>query len=213
MNEYRALTNERSEVVAGHGPWTWVRTDSGAWDGPVNDWLTSHSTKYFKHIKDYRGVVTAGANCGLYARQYADMFETVWAFEPDSLNFHCLVNNCQLVNVIKLQAALGAECKTIAMNNGDRGNVGTHTIGAGDGVIPMLTVDSLNLPYCSLLQLDIEGYEYNALLGAEQTIAKYRPVIVAERGQTPDIVGFMQRMRYEVGENSVSDTVWIPLVS
>jgi len=41
-------------------------------------------------------------------------------------------------------------------------------------------IDELNLPSCGLIQLDIEGYEYFALLGAQNTIEKYHPVIIVE---------------------------------
>jgi hypothetical protein len=44
----------------------------------------------------------------------------------------------------------------------------------------VIRIDDLELPGCDFLQLDIEGYEYNALMGATETIAKYRPLIMYE---------------------------------
>ena len=45
---------------------------------------------------------------------------------------------------------------------------------------PSIIIDNLNLPGCDLIQLDVEGYELNALLGAEKTIKKYYPVLCVE---------------------------------
>ena len=51
---------------------------------------------------------------------------------------------------------------------------------AGSGYTPTIVVDNLNLPGCDLIQLDVEGYELNALLGAVETIKKYKPVLCIE---------------------------------
>ncbi len=48
------------------------------------------------------------------------------------------------------------------------------------GDIPSVTIDSLKLPYCGLIKLDIEGAEMDALLGALDTIRRCKPVIVIE---------------------------------
>lgn len=38
----------------------------------------------------------------------------------------------------------------------------------------------MNLQTCDLIQLDLEGYEFNALLGGIETIKRCKPVIVIE---------------------------------
>jgi hypothetical protein len=47
--------------------------------------------------------------------------------------------------------------------------------------IPTLLIDDLNLDRCDFIHLDIEGYEYFALQGAEQTIKKHGPIIAVEK--------------------------------
>lgn len=206
-----SLTRKREEAVDGYGPWVWPSTDNGAWDGPKTDWETSHKFKFMQYLKDTRGIITAGANCGMYARIYSHLFETVWAFEPEALNFYCLVQNAQRENVIKMQAALGSKNSTIAMVRHDMTNVGMHTVSDSViGSIPLITIDSLNLPYCSLIQLDVEGYEIEALRGGLRTIDKYRPIVAAERGETEDITKFFFSVNYEKVDQSVSDTIWAP---
>jgi len=199
----------RDDIVDGEANWMWVSSDVGAWGGPVQDWITSHRDKYFKYLTDKTFVVTAGGNCGLYTRQYAKHFKVVYAFEPDPLNFHCMVNNSQSHNVVKMQCALGAENKMIAMNTTERTNVGVYTVvdDMEGCYIPMMTLDSMNLPGCNLLQLDVEGYEFKALSGAEKTIKKYRPIIVIEtvEGSTLEL---MKKLKYSKIDESCMDHIF-----
>ena len=43
-----------------------------------------------------------------------------------------------------------------------------------------MTVDSLDLPVCHLIKIDVEGMEREVLQGAEQTIRRFRPVLYME---------------------------------
>ena len=58
-------------------------------------------------------------------------------------------------------------------------NAGSQNV-IGNGIIPTMLIDDLNLPGCDLIQLDLEGYEFYALQGGIETIKKYNPVIVIE---------------------------------
>jgi FkbM family methyltransferase len=208
---YKNLVENRNESVDGETDWMWVASDSGAWEGPKNDWETSHKTKYFEHVKNFDVIVTAGANQGMYVRHYAKMFKTVYAFEPDPVNFHCLVNNAQFDNVVKMQCALGSENKLIGINNHDKNNVGTYTINETNAnlYIPMVTLDTLKLHACDIIQLDVEGYEFQILKGAENTIRKFKPVITAECGDTADIRGFFAWLGYQKLGQSAADVIWV----
>lgn len=167
------------ERVSDH--WLWPVHDAGAWDGPIEDWK-SHKEKYFTHVKKFDTVVTAGANCGLYARVYSKLFGTVFAFEPSWLSFYCLSVNCPYANVKKFNAALGDTCNQdnkLIINH--LSNIGTHKIGpTGELMISTMTIDSMNLKSLDFLQLDAEGYESYIIEGARRTIAKFSPVIVLE---------------------------------
>ena len=45
----------------------------------------------------------------------------------------------------------------------------------------MATLDSLSLGAVDLLKIDVEGYEYEVLLGAEKLVRRLRPVVVVEQ--------------------------------
>ncbi len=206
--KFENLTRTRHEYVDNETDWTWIKSDSGAWDGPKSDWEQSHKIKYMKYLKNNDVVVTAGANQGMYARLYANYFKSVYAFEPDPLNFHCMVMNTQRDNIIKMQAALGSEPGFITVNRLTMENTGMHTVSNG-GIIPILTLDSFNFNVLNLLQLDVEGYEIEVIKGGVHTINRLKPVIVLERGRHPDVLSAMMGINYRPVDDSSMDTVFV----
>lgn len=211
---------ERRETaeVDGIRDWTWVVDDRGAWDGPKSDWETSHKELYLKYLKDRKSVVIAGGNCGMYVRMYANLFDVVWAFEPSPIPFHCMVNNNTTDNVVKMQLALGDQNKMISLNKQYENssgylNIAVHKIDPRDSIenfIPMIKLDTLNLPSCSFMQLDVEGYEGNVIRGARNTIEKFRPVIAAENGHANDVSSYLKSIDYMQAAQSRADCIWIP---
>jgi FkbM family methyltransferase len=138
-------------------------------------------------------VIQAGGNCGLYPKQYSKIFNNVVTIEPDSRNFFCLCENVKEDNVIKYQKALGDKHDYVKLDTNPRWNetnTGALKI-SGEGTIEQITIDSLNLAP-SLIHLDIEGFEGPALLGAKETIIKYKPLIVLETNGSGDDYGWPQ---------------------
>lgn len=199
----------REDEVDGLGGWFWPVADDGAWVGPKADWEHHHREKYFKHVRNFDVVVTAGACCGMYVRHYSRRFGKVYAFEPDPVNFFCLVNNCQDENVVKMQCALGRYSGLVGLANYSEVNVGTHTITSPlEGFkVPMITIDSLHLDACDLIQLDVEHYEPNVIAGAMETIARFKPVIVTEL-ESAEVVEMISQHGYMQVETSASDRVY-----
>lgn len=124
--------------------------------------------------------VQAGGNCGVWPKKLAEKFKAVYTFEPEPQNFTCLAYNCPQSNIVKFQAALGLKRKMVSMayEHGPR-NMGAVYVDGG-GNIPVLKIDDLCLPACDLIQLDLEGYDLEALMGGYGTIARFKPVIMAE---------------------------------
>lgn len=75
-----------------------------------------------------------------------------------------------------------------------------------EGSIKIITIDSLNLPRCDLLHLDVEEFEPNVLQGAEKTIAKYKPVIILEAGHGGDIA---ESYGYQLVEKLTTDWLYL----
>lgn len=215
---YTDLVDIRDVDINGESNWYWVKGDTGCFgneaDGPMRDWLSGHSTKYFEHLKNYDTIVTGGTSCGMHARFYAKMFKHVYAFEPDPLSFHCMVNNCQSDNVYKLNAALGHGNGLVGLFRAGPGgsdmNIGMNQItNTNQFKIPMMSIDSLNLDSCDMIQLDVEGFESRAIEGATNTIEKFKPIIVAERFESVQNQQQMRKLGYTLSGSSFLDAIYI----
>lgn len=156
----------------------------------------------------------------------------IWAFEPDPENYRCalitiLIND--LRNVRLINAALGekggtcslvtsdadgralGELSYVAADQGsspDRGNTVTTQIVSIDEVVPHDSV-------ISVLHLDIEGYETNALAGALATIRRNRPLIIVETlPPTEWLAEFLFPLGYRIdGHLHKQNTVLVPTLS
>lgn len=200
----------RDETIDSVHQWYWYSGDSGAWDGPKNDWITSHSKKYFTRVKKFDTVIQAGGCLGMYPRLLSDIFKRVYTFEPDPKNFFCLNANCQKPNIVKFNCALGIEKKLVSMDRWHEDNLGMHSIKEIDEEkIPMLTIDDLPLDSCDMICLDVEAYEINVILGAASTISRFKPVITCERGND-SILLMLSQFGYEEVDRSVADVIYAP---
>ncbi len=199
----------REDIIDGMGPWYWPKDDHGAWDGPVSDWKSHKATIEF--LKERRTVIQAGGCCGLYPALLSDMFEKVLTFEPDRQNYHFLNINCQgKNNISSYPFALGAEDKHVSMNNSDRTNVGTHSVNDEPGEVLMMKIDGFlyDDEIIDLIWLDLEGYEYNALLGAVETIKVHKPMIGVERA-SGEVITLLSDLGYGILSNSEMDTFFV----
>jgi FkbM family methyltransferase len=134
-----------------------------------------------KRCRGRRTAVQAGGNIGLWPRRMAEVgFRRVLSFEPDDKSRECLEKNVP-PHVEVFSCALGVEEGRCAI---DHRSLGSHRVVEGLSV-RVLPLDSFGLCEVDLLQLDIEGYEWHALSGAAETIARSHPLIHVElRGFT-----------------------------
>jgi len=133
------------------------------------------------YIGDRHGVaVQAGGNCGWLTREISKQFDYTYTCEPHYTSFICLCLNVPGPNVFKMQCCLGQFHALVDISSSPDFPDASAGYVAGGGRIPMITIDSLNLTSCDLIQLDLEGFEYFALKGAKSTIEKYRPLICIE---------------------------------
>jgi FkbM family methyltransferase len=175
-------------------------------------------------VRGWRAAVQAGGNVGIFPKWLTARFETVYTFEPDAELFEALMHNAPERNIVKLQAALGSErgCVSLSSIRRERTDKPAHkglTHIAGAGVVPCLRLDDLALPACDLIYLDIEGWEYFALQGAADTIARCRPVIGVEinryinySGHTPEeLREWLYAAHYAHAQTVISDEIYVPV--
>lgn len=142
--------------------------------------LTDLDDIVFPEVKKFDVVVQAGGAMGMWPKRMGQKFKVVYTFEPTPQSFHCLNVNCPEEHIIKMQAALGDKPELVKMRYHENPNNYGAFMAHPGGVIPTLRIDDLGLNDLDLLMLDIEGHELKALKGAEETIKKFKPVIVLE---------------------------------
>ena len=154
-------------------------------DIPAYEYLKNSHKEEMEILKKYlngnKVVVQGGGHCGFVPKYLKTHFERVYTFEPNSFMFLALCLNNLDENVFKFQACLGDEHKLVNMVKNESCSSSGADFVNGKGNIPMVIIDDLNLDFCDLLMLDTEGYEYNILKGAVNTIEKFKPLICIER--------------------------------
>lgn len=167
------------------------------------------------HVKGRECVVQAGGNVGIWPREFKKHFKRVVTFEPDKLNFECLQKNAPGVEAYN--CAIGAEPGKATLAR-DPSNCGAHSIEEGEE-FEIFTLDSMKISHCDLLQLDIEGFEWQALKGAEDLIKRCKPVIVVELknhgskyGYTDqDLIDWLKARGYQEKARFGRDVLFSPL--
>lgn len=127
--------------------------------------------------------IQAGANCGFFPTKLARDYENVLTFEPMAELAAIARRNFDRHNVtnVKLyEMGLGTEAGTASVTFEEDGNCGATGLTEGEGEIELIAIDNFFLDDVSLIWLDIEGMEADALRGAINTIERCRPVLVLE---------------------------------
>jgi FkbM family methyltransferase len=177
--------------------------------------------KIMQYVTKKEVCVQAGGNVGVFPKRLATIFDWIYTFEPDLENFECLIRNIDEFNIGTYYAALGDKQDMIRVGAPDekhKNNCGAYQV-LGEGDVPVMRIDDLDLPACDLIYLDIEGYEYFAIQGAIKTIEEYRPVIALEQKPLPMMYGLepdsateylVENHNYELTDRLMRDNVLVP---
>ncbi len=170
-------------------------------------------------------VIDVGANVGRWSLLVSQIFKTkkIFAFEPFENTFKNLlknkINNPD-VDLELINAAVGDQIKTVYMKIKDSTNSGMNSICENtDSALEQNTaLESITLDHfyshkkneinqIDVIKIDVEGYEYHVLRGAEKIISEFQPLIICEiddqlLGQnqtTPnEIFSFLEKYNYTI---------------
>jgi FkbM family methyltransferase len=152
-------------------------------DLTIVDYQNDQLLEALTFVKKFDLAIDAGANYGIMTFHLNSKFSSVQSFEIEPRVRDCLKQNVLsfgLKNVTVHECGLGDKEDSVSLKYlkdafGTR--VDPNNI-VGD--IPIKTIDSFNLPACDFIKIDCEGYEPHIINGAQETINKFRPVILME---------------------------------
>lgn len=147
-------------------------------------------------------IVEIGANIGIYTVFFAQTVGkqgTVMAFEPQRIIFQNLCANLALnsiTNTYCYGVAVGDAFGSIQLPKIDLASSHIES-----ELVQVITLDSLNLPFCRLLKIDMEGMEWKILQGAASTIKRLQPIIYIEnyhQGNLVNLRAFVHSLNYKI---------------
>jgi len=158
-------------------------------------------------------VLDVGANIGLMSLHLSRLVGEegrVLAFEPSPFAFGLLQHNLavnEVGNVEPRRAAVSDRIGKVDFADPDPERIGKLNFGvlslgtrvteAGGRNVEtdVMTIDSLDLPRCDFIKVDVEGFEATVVRGAAQTIERCRPVLSLEVGNPEDDISWVPVLR------------------
>lgn len=146
------------------------------------------------YVKRRNTCIQAGGHVGIYPIYLSKYFRSVVTFEPNIENFECLKKNIEgIPNIFAVNRGLSnkATTETFFVDKSPDGRKNSGSSFVKDGEYPeydlgefkqdVVTIDSLfKEEQVDFIQLDVEGHEYEVLLGGEETIKRCSPLIMVE---------------------------------
>ena len=186
-----------------HGLMVWPKNDQiiGRALDLYGEFAEGENQILVKYAKQGDTVIDVGANLGtatLPMSAAVGLSGEVLAFEPQPFICQCLLTNLTLshcFNVRHFASALGAAPGWATMQvpkQGEPYNYGAVSIGEGGLSVPVLSLDDLNLERCNLIKIDVEGFEWQVMQGARETIRRFSPVLYFEAKRAAGTVYCLQ---------------------
>ena len=161
--------------------------------------------EYMEERRPIEYIADVGAHVGLWSRPMMHRANTqyIWAFEPNNSVRECYVLNMGgFDNYSIYPVALGHKNMKGFLNveTDNSGNTNIHPTKSGNTEIR--TLDSFNFEHLDYIKVDVEGFEYNFLQGAVDTLNRCRPFVHLEmksknmRNSKDDFYRFMKNIGY-----------------
>lgn len=211
---------------------------------PFDDYFQKHSNNILlfgqdtrdmalAHTRNWRRAVDIGAHVGISVHCWAPKFQHVVAFEPMVDHYECLKENTKQFNNVEIHnCGLSNESKTMRGAYRTGKNSGSFQLLADDYKvnprknskvyeIPSRRLDEFELTDVDLIKIDVEGWEFEVLKGAKETIKRCRPTLMIEftggdshksmrSYNVEDYYALIQELGYRDVASAGDDTIYVP---
>lgn len=188
-----------------------------------------------EHVSQFRHAIDIGAHVGISVLHWRKHFERVTAFEPMVDHYECLkmntahdpavqAHNCAISN----QEAMLKGAYRSGKNSGSfqlldeqylayKGKTKARKIYD----IPSRRLDSFTFDAVDLIKVDVEGWEFEVLKGAVNTIRQHRPTLMIEftggsdyksmhRYNVDEYLALIESLNYRAVIRRDGDTIYVP---
>ena len=158
-----------------------------------------------KHIPVKKTFVDVGANVGVWSITLQQHFDHVISYEPSVRNVECLKLNVQGRTEIRNTAL--SDFNGEAEFHDEIKNCGNSKLWAESGQpglykVPVRKLDDENIENCSLIKMDVQGYEWQVIQGAQNLIETQQPWIAFEVSADVDVIcKFLEDRNYDMIDN------------
>lgn len=170
-----------------------------------------------QHLPGDGVLIDCGAHMGVYSILLSECFDKVYAFEAQRRTFFQLCGNIfinEKNNIIPENSGVTSSGKTHQQKTlyvvSEDGGGSTFIKPQNQKILDEQKVNMTAIDHhqyggpVRMIKLDIEGYEYDALKGAELTIREHKPLIVFEsnpgnEAQRSMIFDFLGSNGYQIG--------------
>jgi FkbM family methyltransferase len=188
-----------------------------------------------ENVTKFRHAIDIGAHVGISVLHWKKHFDQVTAFEPMVDHFECLK-----LNTAKIKGVTVHNC---AMSNQEAMLKGAYRSGKNSGSfqllddaylaytgkrkarkiydIPSRRLDSFEFDAVDLIKIDVEGWEFEVLKGAVETIKKHKPTLMVEftggsdyksmhRYNVDEYYALIEQLEYRAVVRVDGDTIYVP---
>src|SRR5215468_2239346 len=120
-------------------------------------------------------------------------------FEPQRIMYQMLCGNLALNAIDNVIGSIAVP----SVDYSKPGNFGAVSLARSSQgeTVPLVTIDSLALPSCHLIKIDVEGMEIDVLEGAKNTLQQFRPLLYVENDQpekSPPLIAHLLAQDYRL---------------
>ena len=131
------------------------------------------------YVQNRRVAIDIGAHVGYWSKRLIQDFEIVYAFEPEKEHVECLRLNVNNHRLIINEIGLSDKSEVLKFEKSIE-NSGMSRISSTGKDLVCVPLDQFQIINVDFMKIDVEGHELSVLLGAKETISKFKPVLFIE---------------------------------